>query len=61
MTRINCNFIIAAFLIWNIFILAGAAYLIYWKGVTAWLLLLAILLMAPSYNMVTGKSLITIT
>ncbi|UFX99830.1 hypothetical protein QKC54_gp0445 [Megavirus baoshan] len=61
MTRISCNFVVASILIWNIFILAGAAYLIYWKGVTAWLLLLAILLMSPSYNMITGKSLITIT
>lgn len=60
MTCIDCNFVVASILIWNIFILAGAAYLIYWKGVTAWLLLLAILLMAPSYNMITGNKMITI-
>ncbi|BCS83132.1 hypothetical protein QLL95_gp0991 [Cotonvirus japonicus] len=42
----NCSTFILIYIIWNIFIISGTAYIVFWKNHSAWWFLLAVLLLA---------------
>lgn len=48
----NCQLLLILAIIWNIFIIAGTSYIVFWKGESGWWFLLAILLMVAVSSVV---------